>query len=502
LRPANILSISQTSDNSVLEAYMTFLDICLKEHEVDCLKNLCNALVTIGAPIDIFDGYYLDYEIPQISKEFDLLRIGSNKVIDIEIKTEATAEKVKKQLLKNKYYLTYLNRPIELYAYVESQNILYFIDENDYISQISLGCLVKSLSEQVDIFTGNLDELFNPSNYLVSPFNSTHKFVEGKYFLTGQQASIESQTDTLFAKADRCIISIEGKPGTGKTLWIYHYAKRLMDKGNRVLIIHTGNLNDGQRILREEYEWQIYPVKSTSHLLAEGVDHNGSKYDCIIVDETQRINIEQLHAIFDFIDKCKIKCIIGFDRAQVLCGKEITSNVVPLIESKRNRGFKLTEKIRTNKEIAYFIKAMFDLKKTPKGRINNVSVIHFADYATAKSYIDTKEDYHFISYTPSQYYHNEIDDLLYCGKESAKETAHYAVGQEFDNVITVIDSIFCYDDKRVLQSRSRGGNPYNQVKMLFQAVTRVRRKLEIVVINNPPVFKELLLLLTGDSVAN
>ena len=32
--------------------------------------------------------------------------------------------------------------------------------------------------------------MFNPSNYLVSPFNSTEKFIAGKYFLTVQQESI------------------------------------------------------------------------------------------------------------------------------------------------------------------------------------------------------------------------------------------------------------------------------------------------------------------------
>ena len=75
-------------------------------------------------------------------------------------------------------------------------------------------------------------------------------------------------------------------------------------------------------------------------------------------------------------------------------------------------------------------------------------------------------------------------------------TSHSVIGQEFDNVIVIIDNFFCYDGAKQLKSIGRPGNPYDQVKMLFQAMTRVKRKLEIVVINNQPVFGEILKLLS------
>ena len=38
----------------------------------------------------------------------------------------------------------------------------------------------------------SIDSLFDPSNYLVSPFNSTKEFVKNNYFLTDHQEEIKN----------------------------------------------------------------------------------------------------------------------------------------------------------------------------------------------------------------------------------------------------------------------------------------------------------------------
>lgn len=154
----------------------------------------------------------------------------------------------------------------------------------------------------------------------------------------------------------------------------------------------------------------------------------------------------------------------------------------------------MSEKIRTNKNLAHFIRSVFDLNKKSQIIPEDVSIIHFQNESTAKEYISTKNDFRLINYTPSRYYQDHLDDFqllrVYEG------TSHSVIGQEFDNVIVIIDNFFCYDGAKQLKSIGRPGNPYDQVKMLFQAMTRVKRKLEIVVINNQPVFGEILKLLS------
>ncbi len=79
-----------------------FLEIHnLKEHEFEDLNKLCEILKNAAmlAP-HIFENYYINYEIAQIGKEFDILRIGENSVVNIELKSQKDESKILKQLQK------------------------------------------------------------------------------------------------------------------------------------------------------------------------------------------------------------------------------------------------------------------------------------------------------------------------------------------------------------------------------------------------------------------
>lgn len=79
----------------------------VKESEENDLKELVMGLCKVCGTydFDLFDHFYYNYNIEQISKEFDLLRFGENYIINIELKRKSTIEKMQKQLLKNYYYL-------------------------------------------------------------------------------------------------------------------------------------------------------------------------------------------------------------------------------------------------------------------------------------------------------------------------------------------------------------------------------------------------------------
>ena len=62
-------------------------------------------------------GCYLGFQIPQNSKEFDCLWIGDKTVINVELKSQAVAEeKNQRQLSRNRYYLSHLNREIKSFT--------------------------------------------------------------------------------------------------------------------------------------------------------------------------------------------------------------------------------------------------------------------------------------------------------------------------------------------------------------------------------------------------
>ena len=51
--------------------------------------------------------------LPQLGREFDLLRVGGDCVINVELKSgNVTDETIQKQLLQNRYYLATLGKPM------------------------------------------------------------------------------------------------------------------------------------------------------------------------------------------------------------------------------------------------------------------------------------------------------------------------------------------------------------------------------------------------------
>lgn len=167
-----------------------------------------------------------------------------------------------------------------------------------------------------------------------------------------------------------------------------------------MLILHCGSLNDGQNYLRSKYNWAIEQTKNHDK-------YNLKDYDLIIIDEVQRINNKELDEILDNIRNKSIKCIFSYDAQQCLASWEIRRNIPEYIKKQVSpHPFKLTEKIRTNKEIASFIKNLFN-KKRPKSNqeFSNVNVQYFSTIQGAKAYMDILRDrgWKVINYTPSRY---------------------------------------------------------------------------------------------------
>ncbi|MBD3107173.1 DUF2075 domain-containing protein [Bacillus sp. AGMB 02131] len=495
MKPINLVSLINAKnylEPVIYEKYINHFAIEIKDSEIEDLNSLMIKLYEFlkVKHIDIFDGYYVGYTINQIGKEFDLLRFGENNIINIELKKEHTGEeRIKKQLLRNKYYLSFLGQKVLNFTYVSQEDKLFFLDELDELKEVEITFLASELIDQILIEIDDIDKIFNPSMYLISPFNSTDRFIENEYFLTEYQEVIKNNILKLCAKKENCFITLEGAAGTGKTLLTYDIAKEFMNMSKRVLIFHCGILNNGHNKLIIDYKWELKAIKDYKTC-------NISDYDLIIVDETQRIRKRQLEKLIDNCKESNVKCIFSYDSQQTLSSQEIENNIPQFINDQvAPSAFALTEKIRTNKEISAFIKNLFDLsKRNPNQEYSNIHLQYFQTSKGAKLHLeDLKEKgWTVINYTPSRYDRYSYDSY----QSGYNVSTHQVIGQEFDNVVAVLDKHFLYHQDGKLTVGGYATPPrYDQLKMFFQIITRTRQKLQIVIINNENLLKECLKIL-------
>ncbi|WP_159938969.1 DNA/RNA helicase domain-containing protein [Caballeronia arationis] len=489
MKPINILSLLQAKQSLQEDAFNDYLNhfgISIRAGEIEDIKALAEALIGVGCSTDAFDSFYVGYKIPQIGKEFDLLRFGAQSIVNVELKASSSPEKIKKQLLRNKYYLGFLGRPVKLFTFVSASKVLYTLDDDEHLEIVESAGLGEWLTKQQVDDIQRLDELFNPSDYLVSPFNATDRFLKGEYFLTHQQEEVRNQiiASILASKATR-FFSISGNAGTGKTLLAYDIGRSLIDDMRKVLVIHCGQLNNGHDELKRN-GWSVVPITYYQHC-------DFSKYDLVIVDEAQRLRLNQLEDIVERIGKAMCSCIFSHDRLQTLAAGEKARNLSARIGSiKSIVSYNLSDKIRTNKEIADFIKMLFNNKKTfPLSNSGNIRVNYFNTDQSAKAYLDGLSElkWKVLRFTPSQYdneHHEKYSGVQY-------PTSHRVIGQEFDAVAVPIDDYFSYGENGDLVYKGKAY--YDPPSMLFQNITRTRKKLNLVIINNAELLARCLAIL-------
>ena len=476
----NILSIIEAYrklSNTLFQKLMNSYGITsgIKNYELNGIESFVDELLQANNNISIVNRYYLGYSIPQIGKEFDLLRFGHNYIINIEIKTESSIEKILKQQQKNKYYLSFLDKPLHIYTFISNENKLYKLvirNNGDEIEEITFNELCNILMSQEVVTFNNIDDLFNPSDYLVSPFNSPEKFMSEGYFLTVQQEQIYKEIQTKLSDTATNFIALTGGAGTGKTLLTYHIAKETIQRGKKVLILHCAPLNSGHQILMDEYNWSIYMPKYAPNTI---------DFDLIIIDEAQRMYPYQFDKYIKEVRTLNKKCIFSYDEKQYLRDNEKQYHTKERIEKELLcTPYKLTDKIRTNKEIAYFIRQLFNIKKNiPNIDYTNIELIYCKDCYSAKLLLQEllERGWKTPNYTPGtrSFFHYEA----YLSNDT--ESAHSVVGQEFNNVVVVIDESFKYNSQGDLIADN---TYYSQRQMLYQIITRTRKKLHIVIINN------------------
>ncbi len=476
----SLIDIQKSTSPEIRNDYYQKMNIQLKDHEFECLSEMLS-LFSKHSPISLFDSFFVNYTIKQIGKEFDLLRITEDLVLNIELKSELDEEKISKQIKRNFYYLKALNKKTCIFTYVLSTNCFYILNEDsETIESVEMNVILAKLNEQTSKFI-NPNSLFVPSNYLVSPFNRTDEFEQGNYFLTQHQEKIKNH---ILKERNNTLFCITGSAGTGKTLLVYDLAREFMLRNMKTMIIHGGYLNNGQKQLNKSG----YVIEEISQV--NNIQHIASSYDVIIIDEAQRISVAQFNNIYENCIKKKTTLILSYDQKQVLSKREEESNIGELFKQRtlKQFHFTLTKKIRTNKHLSNLIMALIDKKNNFSVPSKFINYTYFNSYENAIEFTKLlrKHNWTFINPTASKY-NPEVYDRYYL---SDSQNTHKVIGQEFDKVGLIIPPEFTYSLEGKLLFRSR--SYYHAEKMFYQAISRTKNEIWFVIVKNDEILNRLL----------
>lgn len=510
MRPVNLHNIivanKNISNDDLRDKLFKIWGVNPKHQELQSLEFIYDQL-NVSFPnnellvTNLLGGCYFGFKIPRISKEFDCLWIGKETIVNIELKSkEVGNDKIEKQLRQNVYYLRLLQKKLLLFTCDTSTGNCYSLDDSNNLITVQFKDLAKAIYDvhKEPLFNSEIENLFPPENYLVSPFNSTEDFINCHYFLTGQQNIIKKEVINFFNNVSGfCFYAITGGPGTGKTLLTYDIARTLMEFGNKVVIGHAGSLNEGHNKLNNN-GWSILQTKDLviSKFIVNSIfgefEHSFSEdADVFIIDEAQRCY--NLQTIIDLVIKHGKKCIISYDPRQLMRDAEQDYNNENNIEKVvGTRVGTLTNTIRTNKYVYNYIKSLFNKNIPLSNGKNDCVEITYCDTEQELKLAENlliSQGYELPKFTPKTHGIEDYERWF----TSTLHSAHAVIGQEFDKVAAVISPNMHYDDNGNLVSCKN--YYYNEWRMLYQILSRARQKIHLIIFNNIPMLERCLKLL-------
>ena len=394
--------------------------------------------------------FFYSFQVPRLGKEFDLLQIKNDQIVNIELKSgKVSDEAVRKQLLQNRYYLSVQGKMIQSYTYISSQERLVRLNNHDHIVEADWDQLCLALQRQSKDYEGDIEDLFQAEMYLFSPVTEPERFLNKEYFLTSQQKDIERRILDKIRKVKYGYFWFSGLPGTGKTLLLYDIAMRL-SAHQKVCIIHCGEAGKEWKVLHDRL---LRIAFFTDSQLEEQSDLN--EYSAILVDEAHLLTEEKLHVILELSEKHPV--IFSSDDEDMISDEEMDRTMIREIEHLPDiQSFHLTNRIRTNAELSSFIQNMMHL---PEKR------------------------------TVRYYPHIQV---VYANDE---EEAEILLKGYQDQLVFIIDERYYYDEKGYLREQRQKQQKPTAVRMLFHRLNEAREEFAIIVKRNEAVYEVLLELL-------
>ena len=421
----------------------------MREWELESMKALVRELEVHMQDVHALRFFY-SFQVPRLGKEFDLLQIKDDQIVNIELKSgKVSDEAVRKQLLQNRYYLSVQGKMIQSYTYISSQERLVRLNNHDHIVEADWDQLCLALQRQSKDYEGDIEDLFQAEMYLFSPVTEPERFLNKEYFLTSQQKDIERRILDKIRKVKYGYFWFSGLPGTGKTLLLYDIAMKL-SVHQKVCMIHCGETGKEWKILHDRLLRIAFLSDSQ---LEECPDLK--EYSAILVDEAHLLSVKELHRILELSEKHPV--IFSGDDEDMISDEEMDRTMLREIEHLPDiQSFHLTNRIRTNAELSSFIQNMMHL---PEKRM--------------------------VRYYP----HIQV---VYANDE---EEAGILLKGYQNQLVFIIDERYYYDEKGYLREQRQKQQEPTAVRMLFHRLNEAREEFAIIVKRNEAVYEVLLELL-------
>ena len=421
----------------------------MREWELESMKALVRELEVHMQDVHALRFFY-SFQVPRLGKEFDLLQIKDDQIVNIELKSgKVSDEAVRKQLLQNRYYLSVQGKMIQSYTYISSQERLVRLNNHDHIVEADWDQLCLALQRQSKDYEGDIEDLFQAEMYLFSPVTEPERFLNKEYFLTSQQKDIERRILDKIRKVKYGYFWFCGLPGTGKTLLLYDIAMKL-SVHQKVCMIHCGETGKEWKILHDRLLRIAFLSDSQ---LEECPDLK--EYSAILVDEAHLLSVKELHRILELSEKHPV--IFSSDDEDMISDEEMDRTMIREIEHLPDiQSFHLTNRIRTNAELSSFIQNMMHLPEKRAVRYYpHIQVVYAND--------------------------EEEAELLLKGYQ--------------DQLVFIIDERYYYDEKGYLREQRQKQQKPTAVRALFHRLNEAREEFAIIVKGNEAVYEVLLDLL-------
>ncbi|MCR4617295.1 MAG: DUF2075 domain-containing protein [Lachnospiraceae bacterium] len=510
MKPVNIYSLTRLSDEghiSRLERQLSGRNryLKIKEWEIDGLRIFSEKLEK-AMPATPYPYFFYSFTMPKLGKEFDLLRVSTDSIVNIELKSgDVTDAAILKQLLQNRYYLASLGISSYFYTYVSKSDRLVRLSNSGKLVDTDFEELSVVLSKQKELYEGDVEDLFKEDQYLISPLTDPARFLRREYFLTSQQNDIKKQilkdikTKEGRLKKEVSVHGFTGLPGTGKTILLYDIAMQL-SWNEHVCVLHFGSHAKELEQLDERLKRiDFYYIDGNEDIKAK------KEYCAILVDEGHRVGQYMMNQIMCKAKEWSVPVIFSYDREDAISPYEIGYEGAKLIESLPGFvGYRLTNRIRLNSELSSFINAVVGIENNHRKEYPSVSLAYAGDDDEVQKLIRIYLDKGYIFICDGFKYKACNDKIIEASQATCKE---------FDKVLMIMDEDFDYDSDGYLREKGADKstglkNPESQdtetlrdkgrdskVRKLYHGLSRAKKNLAIIVKNNKKVFEGVLFIL-------
>ncbi len=474
--------------------------------------------------IDKRCGYFVNSTILNgIREQFDVLRFSERSILNIELKNQVPSEGldgIKDQLIRHKMLLSIINSEVRLFSFVKSSRTLYTLVDDELVV-VEFKEIEKAIDH--DFINNNLLADVDATSMVISPYSEIDRFVETQYFLNNSQKNIVRD----IMKSSANFHAIIGGAGTGKSLLLFDIGRKYASQEKSVYLVFCAfNLPNIRDAVLSQFNIHLISIKKFN----DHFDKITDKADVLLFDEGQRLYKDNLRRILRLKDK---KVIICCDSRQVLSSKEENSDIegqlrrynrceeqisclqkelltlrkekkdirrqdtiseelknYQIVKDEKIRLYELNKRVRTNEELHVFISKLLCWKRGPKLiDFPNVELVYFKTRKNAQNkIIDICQVKGYELIEPTEY-NTKSTKVVKRKKISQKSLeAHNVIGREYDNVAIILDEYYFYSEDGRLWARYGEYYPYLQNNILFEAISRVKRKLMIIVINNPQVY--------------